>query len=170
MLKDLRKNYSKEDQMKILQDYINKPHIANIIITKMFDINNYNNEDNTYAKHYNGKDGKIIHAAFSWNPHNLVYGPGYSNNGRPLRGREPGSNIDTELYDKQSDQNKQKINDFSTNGRTAQEKIEIFGGLDPNNKLDWKRYNGTNRQVNGIHLHANKYYDKDTIPPPPNVP
>ena len=120
-LTDLKTNYSPKDRRKILENYINKPHIANIIITKMFDQTKYK-EDGTfgYSNDYNrklttkGLDGRIIHATFSWNPHNLVYGPGYKNNGRSLRGRasDRGSSLDIELYDKQNESRKKQIDKF----------------------------------------------------------
>ena len=59
----------KEERKIVLQDFLNKDHIKKVIIEN--DLIN-----KTGPKNRDGHFGKLIHAAVSNNPHNLVYGPG----------------------------------------------------------------------------------------------
>ena len=90
LLKSTR-NLSIEDRKKVLNNYLNKDHIKSVII-----------KNDLINKTYLGTHGKLIHAAVSNNPHNLVYGPGKDLTSNKHRGRDPGEKKDVEILDKQT--------------------------------------------------------------------
>jgi hypothetical protein len=134
------KTLEKDERKKVLENFLNKDHVKNVIINR-----GLINKTGPGCNH-----GKLIHAAVVNNPNNLVYGPGYDTNGKALRGKEPGNNKDTEILEKQTDDYKKSNENYEKD-----KSLKTFGELPPTTPVNFKQYTGTPKEKGKI---IGKYY------------
>ena len=110
-----KENEPESDQIDQLNNYVNKPHIRQLIIDK----------DLTSGK----KDhGRVIYASIANNPHNLVYGPSGE-----YRGADPGGMKDNELYNAQSPEYKNDVQTYEENRN-----LDTFGNIRAAQPVQWE--------------------------------
>ena len=97
-------NVDRRTTKKKVDYHLNKDSIKNIIL-----------ENNLFNRKSPGKQGNLIRAAFCFATNNLVTTPGREIYGKNLKGADPGSHLDIELLDQQSNEKKEAIQKYLNN-------------------------------------------------------
>lgn len=111
-----------EDQKQKLESYLNLPHIKQPILDNNLVNNNPGPDDN---------HGRVIHAAISNNPHNLVHGPKHE-----LRGDDPESGKDNEILNAQPENYQAAYKTYDGNDNKT---LEDFGKLPRTTPVKWEK-------------------------------
>ena len=131
-----------DDRKKIINEYLNREHIKDIIIGKGL----INYEFRGRKDH-----GLLIAASFVNNPNNLVYGPGYNRKGKPHRGNEKKDKKDIELAALQSNDHKEKIRVFEERLKKKDDKkvemaVKAFGEIPQARTVNFEKYAGSSNK------------------------
>lgn len=122
-----------EDKLKTefkneIENYLNQPHIYAII------------KENNLINNNKFTHGDIIHAAFSNNPNNLVYGPNKDHRAHdPEQNKSipPPERIDTEILNLQNQNYQNAFNVYNNPSQTTSQQLRHFSDLPVPDQLNW---------------------------------
>ncbi len=103
-----------------MDKYVNKPHIEKVIGPLI-------DNENPISEY---KHGELLKSSIFWNPNNLVKGPLPEN-----RADDPGSEIDKEILNQQSDEYKECAKPFINNNQT----FDDFANFPPTKPVEWSK-------------------------------